>query len=186
LPGYEVAAIRKAGDLLEPVEDGPGQMAVRGPTGLTYWRRPELQTRDVVDGWTLSDDLIEFDPSGNAAYLGRTDYLISTAGYKVAPGEVELAVGSHPAVREVAVVGAPDPVRQEIVVAFVAVESGNVADDSLARELQELVKSRLSPYKYPRRIHFVPELPRDAVGKIRGKVLKEWAADPSDRSGGTR
>jgi 2-aminobenzoate-CoA ligase len=77
-------------------------------------------------------------------------------------------------------------VRQEIVVAFVAVESGNVADDSLARELQELVKSRLSPYKYPRRIHFVPELPRDAVGKIRGKVLKEWAADPSDRSGGTR
>ncbi|MDP9821139.1 2-aminobenzoate-CoA ligase [Nocardioides massiliensis] len=180
LPGYEVRVVRQTEGRVEPIESGPGQMAVRGLTGLTYWNRPELQRRDVIDGWSLCDDLIEFDDTGNATYLGRTDYLISTAGYKVAPTEVELTLGDHPAVREVAVVGAPDPLRQEIVVAFVSVQDGATADDALASELQSFVRDRLSPYKYPRQIHFVPELPRDAVGKIRGKVLKTWASGAGD------
>jgi 2-aminobenzoate-CoA ligase len=174
LPGYEVVAVARDGDGVRPVE-GIGQLAVRGVTGLTYWNRPDLQQRDVRDGWTLSDDLVEFDETGNAAYLGRTDYMISTAGYKVAPVEVESALGSHPAVREVAVIGAPDALRQEIVVAFVALAAGADAGDELVRELQELVKTELSPYKYPRRVHFVRELPRDSVGKVQGKVLKAWA-----------
>lgn len=180
LPGYEVRVVRQVEGRVEPIESGTGQMAVQGLTGLTYWNRPELQRRDVVDGWTLCDDLIEFDDTGNATYLGRTDYLISTAGYKVAPAEVELALADHPTVREVAVVGAPDPLRQEIVVAFVAVRDDVAASDALAAELQSFVRDRLSPYKYPRQVHFVPELPRDAVGKVRGKVLKTWAAGRAD------
>lgn len=148
---------------------------VRGPTGLTYWNRPDLQARDVVDGWTLVDDMIRFDADGNAAYLGRTDFLISSAGYKIAPVEVEEVLARHPAVREVGVVGTPDPERQEAVVAFVVPAGGISADDNLRRELQELVRSRLSPYKYPRRVEFVASLPRDPVGKVQSRVLKEWA-----------
>jgi 2-aminobenzoate-CoA ligase len=177
LPGYDVRTIPLGVEgATEPVAGGVGRMAVRGPTGLTYWERPDLQRRDVVDGWTLADDLIEFDASGNAAYLGRTDYLISTAGYKVAPAEVESVLAGHPAVREVAVIGAPDPIRQEVVMAFVAVADGVRAVDALAGELQDYVKASLSPYKYPRRIRFVDRLPRDGVGKVQGKVLKQWAA----------
>lgn len=175
LPGYEVRAVERIDGAVQPLESGVGQMAVKGLTGLTYWNRPEMQARDVVDGWTLCDDLIEFDADGNAAYLGRTDYLISSAGYKIAPGEVEKVLSEHPAVKEVAVVGAPDALRQEIVVAFVSLNPTANPDDELTRDLQDLVKSRLSPYKYPRRIHFVAGLPRDSVGKVRGGQLKDWA-----------
>jgi 2-aminobenzoate-CoA ligase len=186
LPGYIVAAVRRIGARVQVVNTGPGQMAVRGLTGLTYWNRPELQRRDVVDGWSLCDDLIEFDGTGNAAYLGRTDYLISTSGYKVAPVEVENVLSTHTAVREVAVVGAPDPIRQEIVVAFIAVRPGVPTNDALAMELQAHVRNHLSSYKAPRRFHFVAELPRDPVGKIRGKVLQTWAADPAALARSTR
>jgi 2-aminobenzoate-CoA ligase len=175
LPGYDVRVVTRAEDRVQPLETGVGQMAVKGLTGLTYWNRPEMQARDVVDGWTLCDDLLEFDGEGNAAYLGRTDYLISSAGYKIAPGEVEQVLGAHPAVREVAVVGGPDPLRQEIVVAFVSLTADAVPSEELARDLQQLVKSRLSPYKYPRRVHFIDGLPRDSVGKVRGGLLKDWA-----------
>jgi 2-aminobenzoate-CoA ligase len=150
-------------------------MAVKGPTGLTYWRRPKLQARDVVDGWTLVDDMIRFDHAGNATYFGRTDFLISTAGNKVSPVEVENALTQHAAVREAGVVGAPDPLRVEIVAAFVALEPGVVGDQALVKELQDLVKASLSPYKYPRRVEFVDALPRDHVGKVQHGVLKQWA-----------
>jgi 2-aminobenzoate-CoA ligase len=176
-PGYRVTAIDAEARGVNPVPVGTiGRMAVQGPTGLTYWNRPEFQQRDVRDGWTLVDDLIRFDEHGNAAYLGRTDFVISTAGYKVAPVEVEEILATHSAVREVAVVGAPDPIRQEIVMAFVALNEHASANDELRSELQDLVKSQLSPYKYPRRIEFVAALPRDPVGKVQSRVLKEWAA----------
>ena len=177
IPGYQVRVVSKGEESgLADVAAGPGQMAVRGYTGLTYWNRPELQARDVVDGWTLCDDVIEFDDAGCAAYLGRTDFIISTAGYKVVPGEVEQALSTHPAVREVAVVGGPDPIRHEVVVAFVCLQSGVSGDAALTRQLQDLVKERVAPYKYPRRIYYVDALPRDPVGKIRTALIKEWAA----------
>ena len=175
-PGYEVVATDPSSGDLQPVPLGTaGRMAVRGPTGLTYWNRPELQARDVVDGWTLADDLISFDDHGNAAYLGRTDYVISTAGYKVAPVEVEQVLSRHPSVREVAVVAAPDPIRHEVVMAFVALNDGLAPGDELRRELQRLVKLELSPYKYPRKIQFIDALPRDSVGKVQMKLLVERA-----------
>jgi 2-aminobenzoate-CoA ligase len=172
-PGYEVLALDQEAPVIHPVGVGvPGRMAVRGPSGLTYWNRPDLQKRDVVDGWTLVDDSICFDADGNAAYLGRTDFLISTAGYKVAPAEVEAVLARHPAVREVAVMGVPDELRSEVVCAFVAVADGYRPDDDLKRELQQVVKRDLAPYKYPRRIEFVSALPRDSVGKVRQRQLQ--------------
>jgi 2-aminobenzoate-CoA ligase len=178
-PGYVVQAVEPDRPDVFAVQEGkPGRMAVKGPTGLTYWRRPEYQKRDVVAGWNLIDDLIRFDETGNAAYLGRTDFIISTAGYKVAPVEVEEVLARHPAVREVAVIGAPDPTRQEVVAAFVAVKPGYVGDDTLRLDLQELVKRELSPYKYPRRVEFIDALPRDPVGKVQPRALKDLAARP--------
>jgi 2-aminobenzoate-CoA ligase len=184
LPGYQVEAVELANGKVSPVKQGFGRMAVRGPTGLTYWNLPELQKRDVVDGWTLSDDLIEFDDEGNAHYLGRTDYMISTAGYKVAPVEVEQVLSRHAAVREVCVVPAPCPTRHEIVVAYVVLLDGYVGDNAIRNELLTIVKSELASYKAPRRIEFIDALPRDAVGKVQTKIVKQWAsATPGETSG---
>ena len=176
-PGYRVIAIERESRLPEPLPAGtPGRMAVQGPSGLTYWRRPDQQERDVTEGWTLVDDLISFDDAGNAAYLGRNDFMISSAGFKVAPVEVEQVLNRHPAVREVAVIGTPDPIRQEVVTAFVALHPGTTGSEGLRRELQDFVKAELAPFKYPRRIVFVDGLPRDPVGKVQPRLLQQLAA----------
>jgi 2-aminobenzoate-CoA ligase len=172
-PGYEVRTIdRESGEMLPA--GSIGQMAVRGPSGLTYWRLPEKQRADVRGGWIYVDDLVQ-EIDGVYSYLGRTDFLISTAGHKVAPSEVENTLARHPAVAEVVVVGLPDAIRQEVVAAFVVIESGIEASDELKRELQTLVKTELSPYKYPRILEFLPALPRDHVGKVQPKIVREQA-----------
>jgi 2-aminobenzoate-CoA ligase len=174
-PGYEVLAIDP--DLsqgLRPVATGePGRMAVRGPTGLTYWRLPGKQRVDVQFGCSLQDDLIRFDRDGLADYLGRTDFMISTAGHKIAPVEVETVLSSHPAVREAVVFGLPDATRRETVAAFVVLNQGFSESEELRRELQDHVKSQLAPYKYPRRLDFIDAIPRDSVGKVQPRILKE-------------
>jgi 2-aminobenzoate-CoA ligase len=174
-PGYEVLAIDpELGRGLRPVAAGePGRMAVRGPTGLTYWRLPGKQRTDVQFGRSLQDDLIRFGDDGLADYLGRTDFMISTAGHKVAPVEVETVLGRHPAVREAVVFGLPDPTRREMVAAFVVLNHGFDASDGLRRELQDFVKSGLAPHKYPRRLDFIDAVPRDSVGKVQPRILKE-------------
>jgi 2-aminobenzoate-CoA ligase len=174
-PGYEVLALDP--DLSQgprPMITGePGRMAVRGPTGLTYWRLPAKQHADVQFGYSLQDDLIRFDQDGLADYLGRTDFMISTAGHKIAPVEVETVLGQHPAVREAVVFGLPDHTRRETVAAFVVLNQGFDASDGLRRELQDFVKSRLAPHKYPRRLDFIDAIPRDSVGKVQPRILKE-------------
>jgi 2-aminobenzoate-CoA ligase len=183
--GYTLGVVdADSGTVESPGGRGPGQLAVKGPTGLTYWRRPELQARDVRDGWTVVDDLIELDDEGFVAYRGRTDFIISTAGYKVAPLEIEEVLSTHPAVREVGVVGLPDDERGEVVAAFVAVHDGVSATHVLAAELQDHVKALLAPYKYPRRVTFVDGLPRDHVGKVQPNVLRAWAGGRTDDGGG--
>jgi 2-aminobenzoate-CoA ligase len=177
-PGYEVLAIDQepsaAGPRPRPVAAGlSGRMAVRGPTGLTYWRLPGKQRTDVQFGRSLQDDLIRFGEDGLAEYLGRTDFMISTAGHKIAPVEVETVLGRHPAVREAVVFGLPDRIRGEMVAAFVVLHPGFDASDGLRRELQDYVKARLAPHKYPRRLDFIVAVPRDSVGKVQPRILKE-------------
>jgi 2-aminobenzoate-CoA ligase len=177
-PGYEVIAVDPdSRSELRPAPAGePGRMAVRGPTGLTYWRLPDKQHADVRLGYTLQDDLIRFGSAETGdlvEYLGRTDFLISSAGNKIAPVEVETVLAGHPAVREVVVIGLPDPLRQEIVAAFVVLHRPADASETLRRELQELVKAKLAPYKYPRRLDFIAAVPRDNVGKVQSMILKK-------------
>jgi 2-aminobenzoate-CoA ligase len=173
-PGYEIRAIDpETNEEVEP--GGIGQLLVRGASGLTYWRLPEKQRADVRDGWIHVDDLVRLVDGMNYAYMGRTDFLISTAGNKVAPSEVEDVLKRHPAVREVCVVGLPDEIRQEVVAAFVVVHEGVAESAELRSELQNLVKSELSPYKYPRVLEWLSELPRDHVGKVQPKIVRDRA-----------
>lgn len=176
LPGYRVEAVELTGGHVRPVPAGTiGRMAVKGPTGLTYWNLPDRQASDVLDGWTLSDDLLMFDTEGNAHYLGRSDFMISTAGFKVAPVEVEEVLSRHPAVREVAVVPAPCPIRQQQVAAYVALRPGQTGDAAMTEALQAFVRAALSSYKVPRLVSYIDALPRDPVGKVRTREVRDWA-----------
>ncbi|HZU17442.1 MAG TPA: acyl-CoA synthetase, partial [Candidatus Dormibacteraeota bacterium] len=112
------------------------------------------------------------DSDGYYWFVGRGDDVILSAGYRIGPFEVESALASHPAVAESAVVGSPDPIRGEVVKAFVVLSPGQQASPRLAAELQEHVKRVTAPYKYPRRVEFVDELPKTITGKIRRRELK--------------
>jgi 2-aminobenzoate-CoA ligase len=174
--GWEARLVAPNEAPLRDVTPGEvGQLAIRGVSGLTYWNRPELQARDVREGWTVVDDLLRLDSDGYYRYMGRSDMMICPGGHKVAPVEVEEALSAHGSVAEVAVTAAPDPRLGETVMAWVVPAAGVVVDDELRSALQKFVKSRLAPYKYPRRIVFLESLPRDPLGKIVMKQLAAWA-----------
>jgi 2-aminobenzoate-CoA ligase len=171
-PGYDVRIVSDEGNSVNELPAGEvGRIAVKGPTGLTYWNRPELQMKEVIDGWTITDDLGKKDKDGIIWFMGRLNNLVVTAGYKVVPGEVEEVLLKHQAVREVCVVGLPDPLREQVVTAFVVLNSGYNPSDSMAEELQAWCKKSLAPYKYPRRVCFLDHLPRDPVGKVQIRQL---------------
>lgn len=184
-PGYEAKIIDPEAPGVQEVHRGDvGLLSLRGPTGLTYWNRPEMQERDVREGWTVMDDLAKMDDEGAIWYLGRSDFMISCAGFKVAPVEVEEAVGRHPAVDQVSVVGSPDSERGEVVTAFVVLREGVEPSEELAKAIQTFVKGEISPYKYPRRFVFVPSLPRDLVGKVQVRELRQSARSIDFPEGG--
>lgn len=171
IEGYEIRIVDTANTSLTPLQTGEvGRIAGRGPTGLTYWNRIELQKQEVRDGWTIIDDLGRMDENGVVWFMGRLNNLVVTAGYKVAPGEVEQILLNYPEVREAAVVGLPDPLREQIVAAFIVLKEGE-GNEALIHELQEWCKERLAPYKYPRAIFFRDNLPRDPVGKVQLREL---------------
>jgi acyl-coenzyme A synthetase/AMP-(fatty) acid ligase len=156
-----------------------GQLAIRLPNPqmmLGYWNEPErtnagMTTVDGVQYW-LTGDMVRQDEDGYLFYEGRADDIISSAGYRIGPMEVENALLEHPAVQESAAVGKPDAERGEIVKAFVVLKAGRAGTPQLAAELQAHVKQVTAPYKYPREIEFVPELPKSASGKLLRRVLR--------------
>ena len=123
--------------------------------------------------WYLTGDTGWRDPDGNIFFVGRDDDIVSSGGYRIGPTEVENALMAHPTVAECAVAASPDPLRGEVVKAFVVLRPGEMASDALASALQEYVKQVIAPYKYPRRIDFVAELPRTASGKLSRRLLRE-------------
>jgi acetyl-CoA synthetase len=127
------------------------------------------------DGYYFTGDVAYLDEDGYYWYVGRSDDTIKSSGYKIGPFEVESALQEHPAVRECMVRGVPDPVRGQVVKATVALHVGFEESDELIVELQEHVKNITAPYKYPRVIEFVEEMPRTASGKIHRCLVK--AAD---------
>jgi 2-aminobenzoate-CoA ligase len=163
VPGYRACVLDEQGH--EVPRGEIGRLAVKGPTGCRYLA-DERQTTYVQNGWNLTGDAYRIGDDGQFEYQARTDDMIISGGYNIAGPEVESALMLHPAVAECAVIGAFDEQRGQIVKAFVVVRAGQVADEALAKALQEFVKQTIAPYKYPRAIEFRGELPRTETGKL--------------------
>ena len=177
VPGFTVAIVDEEGkELPSEVE---GQIAVKvkpqRPVGMfrEYWKDPDAMAGSFQGDWYLTGDKAYRDEDGYFWFVGRTDDVIISAGYRIGPFEVESALIEHPAVAESAVVASPDPVRGDIVKAFVILKPGYVSSDELALSLQDHVRQTTAPYKYPRAIEFVTELPKTISGKIRRVELRE-------------
>jgi 2-aminobenzoate-CoA ligase len=171
VPGYEARVVDE--HLREVPRGTPGLLAVRGPTGCRYWRKPDRQREYVRGGWNLTGDVYKQDQDGFYWYQCRNDDLIICGGYNIAGPEVENVLLEHDAVLEAAVVASPDALRQAVPKAFVVLKSGFAPSDALASSLQDHVKRELAPYKYPREVEFVAALPRTETGKIRRVELRE-------------
>ena len=169
--GYQIKVVDEEG---EEVPCGEiGRLAVRGPTGCRYLDDPERQQGYVQNGWNLTGDAYRVDEDGYFWYQARTDDLIVSAGNKIAAPEVESVLLEHPHVKECGVVVVADEERGQIVKAFVVLQPGTEPGEAMARELQELVKSQIAPFKYPRRVEFVESLPRTETGKLQRYRLRE-------------
>ena len=176
-PGHTLGIIDEDGN--EVPRGTEGEIAVRvkpvRPVGMfqEYWRNPEATARCHRGDWYATGDRATMDDDGYLWFVGRADDVIGSASYRIGPFEVESALVEHAAVAEAAVIGKPDPLRGEIVKAFVVLAAGHAASDSLVTELQEHVKTVTAPYKYPREIEFVADLPKTISGKIRRTELRE-------------
>jgi acetyl-CoA synthetase len=173
IPGHVVEVASDDGTLLPRGEIG--NIAIRRPDPvmfLEYWGDPAATRAKFAGDWLLTGDLGRMDDDGYLWFVGRADDVITSAGYRIGPGEVEECLMRHPQVALAAVVGVPDPIRTEIVKAFVVLRGGGTGSDALAREIQEFVKARLAAHEYPRAIAFVDDLPMTTTGKIRRGELK--------------
>ncbi|MEQ9335031.1 acyl-CoA synthetase [Thalassobaculum sp.] len=176
-PGHEVAIVDAAGT---PAPDGTtGSIAVRRGDPvmfLGYWNNPEATAAKFAgpeQEWMLTGDLGRRDGDGYLHYVGRDDDVITSAGYRIGPGEIEDCLAAHPAVALAAVIGVPDPLRTEAVKACIVLAEGSVPSDALKAEIQDHVKRRLAAHEYPRIVEFVDDLPMTATGKIMRRVLRE-------------
>ena len=173
VPGYRALILGADG---QPVLDGePGRLAVKGPTGCRYLADDRQRTY-VSGGWNFTGDTYIRDADGYFWYQARSDDMIVSAGYNIAGPEVEEVLLAHPRVAECGVVGLPDETRGQVVTAFVVLADGLAAGPELVTELQDLVKRKIAPYKYPRAIEFLPSLPRTNTGKLQRFKLREPSA----------
>ena len=168
VPGYTAAVLDENG---EPMDEGTGRLAIKGPTGCRYLDDP--RQRDYVEkGWNVTGDTYRRDADGYYWYVARSDDMIVSSGYNIGAPEVENALLSHPAVAECAVIGVPCPERGQKVKAFVVCAAATEPSTDLVAELQSHAKQAIAPYKYPREIEFVEALPKTATGKLRRVELR--------------
>jgi acyl-coenzyme A synthetase/AMP-(fatty) acid ligase len=176
-PGMEVSIVDDGGNPVPDDEEGNIAVRVRPqrPIGMfdEYWHDPDATAACHVGDWYLTGDHARRDADGYLWFEGRADDVITSSAYRIGPFEVESALIEHPAVAEAAVVGRDDPERTQIVTAFCILVAGTEGTPELARELQEHVRTVTAPYKYPREIHFVTELPKTVSGKIRRTELRD-------------
>jgi 2-aminobenzoate-CoA ligase len=173
VPGYTATVLDTDGN---PMDEGIGRLAIKGPTGCRYLDDPR-QRDYVVNGWNVTGDTYRRDADGYYWYLARSDDMIVSAGYNIGAPEVENALLSHPAVAECAVIGVPCPERGQKVKAFVVLVPDVEASDALVAELQAHARAQIAPYKYPREVEFVESLPRTATGKLRRSELRKGAIE---------
>ena len=173
VPGHTLAIVDDAGRPLPTTT--VGEVAIRRPDPvmfLEYWKNPKATDDKFSGNWCRTGDLARQDAEGYFWFVGRKDDVITSAGYRIGPAEIEDCIMKHPAVGMVAVVGSPDEVRTEIVKAFVVLKAGVRADAELEADIKRFVRVRLAAHEYPREIEFVNELPMTATGKIMRKDLK--------------
>ncbi|MGD9032542.1 MAG: acyl-CoA synthetase [Desulfobacteraceae bacterium] len=174
IPGHEVVVVDDSGN---PVPTGTvGEVAIKSPDPvmcLEYWKNPEATREQYVGDWWVTGDLAKQDEDGYFWFVGRKDDLITSAGYRIGPAEIEDCIIKHPAVSMVAVVGSPDEVRTEVVKAFIIPNPEVSPGPEIEKEIKNFVKTRLAAHEYPREIEFVSELPMTATGKIMRKELKK-------------
>ena len=173
-PGHVCGVVDEKGNPVKPGE--LGTLAVQDDDPglfLEYWNKPDKTREAFKNGWFLTGDTVYMDEEGYYWFAARGDDLIMTAGYRVSPFEVESALIEHPAVLEAAVVASPDKMRGVIVKAFVILNEEFEPGDEMVKDIQRFMKENAAPYKYPREIEFVEELPKTQSGKIKRKELRE-------------
>jgi len=174
IPGHMVEVIDEQGTSVR--EGTVGEIAVKRPDPvmfLEYWRNPDATRKKFIKDWLLTGDLAKKDEGGYFWFNGRKDDVITSAGYRIGPAEIEDCLMKHPSVAMVAVVGSPDEVRTEIVKAFIVLKPDVKTGSKIGAEIKDFVKVHLAAHEYPREIEFVNELPMTATGKIMRKDLKK-------------
>jgi acetyl-CoA synthetase len=172
-PGFDVRIIDQTGKELPRGERGI--IGVRQPNPVTmieYWRNPEATAKKYAGEFLLTGDLGRQDEDGYFWYMSREDDVITSAGYRIGPSEIEDTLLKHPAVALAAVVGIPDPIRTEAIKAWIVLRPGFAPSDRLAREIQEFVKVQLAAHEYPRQVQFTDSLPMTATGKVLRRELR--------------
>jgi len=178
IPGFQIKVVREDGTDAGPGE--VGSMLIKGPTGTLYWK-PYVQDnrllkamkKGVKDGWNMLGDAVIMDKDGYIFFQAREDDMIKSSGFRLAPQEIEDAIMRHPAVRDVAVVGIPDEILGQKVVAMVELESGYSPSQDLASEIIKSTMDLLATYKLPREVVFLESIPRTPTGKIIKKDLRK-------------
>jgi acetyl-CoA synthetase len=184
-PGVTAGVIDDQGNELPPGEEGNLALRPGWPAMMReIWKNKEKYDSYFTNGWYAAGDKAWRDEDGYFWFIGRSDDVIKTSGERVGPFEVESALIDHPAVAEAGVIGKPDPVRGEIIKAFVTLNKGFEPSDKLKEEIQQFVKKRMAAHAFPREIDFVPGLPKTRSGKIMRRVLKakELGQDVGDTS----
>ena len=174
IPGHRVEVVDAEGNIVPP--GTVGEIAILRPDPvmfLNYWQNPQATRDKFVGDWSLTGDLGKKDEDGYLWYVARKDDVITSSGYRIGPAEIEDCLLKHPAVSMAAVIGKPDPVRTEVVKAFVVLKPDVPFREGLAAEIQEFVKTHLAAHEYPREVEFINELPMTSTGKIiRGELRK--------------
>ncbi len=184
VPGHHVAILDDGG---APVIGKEGAIAVRAPDPvmfLGYWNNPAATAQKFQGDWLLTGDRGSIDADGNVFFIGRDDDVITSAGYRIGPGEIEDSLARHPAVAMAAVVGLPDALRTERVTAVIVPRPGHAPDAALAAAIQDHVRRRVAAHAYPREVVFADSLPMTTTGKVMRGVLRATLAARDKTAGG--
>ena len=173
-PGHRVEPVDEDGNALATGEIGELAADRDDPVMVSgYWKNEQATREKYIGKWWATGDMGYKDDDGYIWFVGRKDDVISSAGYRIGPGEIEDCLIKHPAIAQVAVIGVPDELRGEAVKAFIVLKAGEVASDALTQDIQDSVRKRLAAYEYPRSIEYIDELPLTTTGKVRRNELRD-------------
>jgi acetyl-CoA synthetase len=175
-PGHSVDIIDEQGAVMADGEIGEIAAHRHGDPVmfLGYWQNPQATTEKFIGDWFRTGDTGYRDAGGYLWFVGRNDDVISSAGYRIGPGEIENCLLKHPAVAQAAVIGVPDDLRGEVVKAYIVLMPGLQPDAALQEDIRQSVRRQLAAYEYPRQIEFIDELPLTTTGKVRRTELRRW------------